>query len=207
MYSILLYVEPSLRRFSAVGLGVDKFSLYVKNLKTRKLIEKFEPRNIPYDSIFIQRPNGFVSFAALNWLEKHAVSLTVMDWKGNVLAQFLPEEPVSNELKIAQFQAYLNRERHLSIAKRIVETKLERQSQLLRSRILSLHGSPANPGHNLRRRSPAQEPGGPVLGRILFAVWTSLRTIRIQVPGEKERQAQSDSTTRQSLTSSQVSEE
>lgn len=123
-----LYVDSQ-----RVGLGVDKFSLYVKNLKTGKLIEKFEPRNIPYDSIFIQRPNGFVSFAALNWLEKHAVSLTVMDWKGNVLAQFLPEEPVSNELKIAQIQAYLNREKRLSIAKRIVETKLERQSQLLRS--------------------------------------------------------------------------
>jgi len=116
-----------------VGLGVDRYNLYVKNLKTGKLIEKFEPRNIPYDSIFIQRPNGFVSFAALNWLEKHAVSLTVMDWKGNVLAQFLPEEPVSNELKIAQIQAYLNRNKHLSIAKRIVETKLERQGQLLRS--------------------------------------------------------------------------
>lgn len=100
-----------------VGLGVDRFNLYVKNLKTGKLIEEFEPRNIPYDSIFIQRPNGFVSFAALNWLEKHAVSLTVMDWKGNVLAQFLPEEPISNELKIAQIQAYLNRDKHLSIAK------------------------------------------------------------------------------------------
>ena len=123
-----LYVDSQ-----RVGLGVDRFNLYVKNLKTGKLIEKFEPRNIPYDSIFIQRPNGFVSFAALNWLEKHAVSLTVLDWKGNVLAQFLPEEPVSNELKIAQTQAYLDRQRRLSIARRIVETKLERQSQLLRS--------------------------------------------------------------------------
>jgi len=56
-----------------------------------------------------------------------------MDWKGNVLAQFLPEEPVSNELKIAQIQAYLNREKRLSIARRIVKTKLERQGQLLRS--------------------------------------------------------------------------
>jgi len=115
------------------GLGVDKFSLYVKDLKSGKLIEKFDPRDIPYDSIFIQRPNGFVSFAALNWLEKHGVSFTVLDWRGNVLAQFLPEEPVSNELKIAQVQAYLDPQRRFSIARRIVATKLERQSQLLRS--------------------------------------------------------------------------
>jgi CRISPR-associated protein Cas1 len=116
-----------------VGLGVDGFDLYVKDLKTGKLIERFEPRDIPYDSIFIQRPNGFVSFAALNWLEKHTVSLTVIDWKGNVLAQFLPEEPVSNELRIAQVRAHLDPEKRLSIARRIVETKLKRQSELLRS--------------------------------------------------------------------------
>jgi CRISP-associated protein Cas1 len=115
-----------------VGLGVVKRSLYIKDLKTNTLIEKFEPRNIPYDSIFVQRPNGFVSFAALNWCVQHTVSLTVIDWKGNVLAQFLPEEPVSGELRIAQVQAYLDREKHLSIAKRIIETKLERQAQMLR---------------------------------------------------------------------------
>jgi hypothetical protein len=37
-----------------IGLGVDKFNLYVKDLKTGKLIEKFESRNIPYDSIFVE---------------------------------------------------------------------------------------------------------------------------------------------------------
>ena len=116
-----------------VGLGIDRSSLYVKDLKTGRLIEKFEPRTIPYDSIFIQRPNGFISFAALNWLEKHNVSLSVMDWRGNVIAQFMPEEPISNELKIAQVQAYLDRKKRLSIVRTIVQTKLERQIQLLRS--------------------------------------------------------------------------
>jgi CRISPR-associated endonuclease Cas1 len=116
-----------------VGLGVEKFSLYIKDLKTKKIIEKFEPRQIPYDSIFIQRPNGFVSFAALNWCVKHAISLTVLNWRGNILAQFLPEEPISPELKIAQVQSYLDRTKHLLIAKKIVETKLERQKEFLES--------------------------------------------------------------------------
>jgi CRISPR-associated protein Cas1 len=123
-----LYVDSQ-----RVGLGIDGFSLYIKNLATNRLIEKFEPRNIPYDSIFLQRSNGYVSLGALNWLVKHAVSLTVLNWRGHVLAQFLPEEPVSNELKIAQVEAYKNREKHLAIARTLVETKLWRQSQFLKS--------------------------------------------------------------------------
>ena len=116
-----------------VGLGVEGFSLYLKDLKTKTFIEKFSPRNIPYDSIFIQRPNGFVSFAALNWLVKHAVSLTILNWRGNILAQFLPEEPLSNELKLAQYKTYLDREKHVQTARTIVETKLRRQRDLVSS--------------------------------------------------------------------------
>ena len=116
-----------------VGLGVDGFSLYVKDLKTGKLIEKFKPRDIPYDSIFIQRPNGFVSFAALNWLVKHAISLTILNWRGNILGQFLPEEPISNELKIAQVEAYQSREKHLAIARSIVQAKLWRQHEFVKN--------------------------------------------------------------------------
>ena len=123
-----LYVDSQ-----RVGLGVDKRSLYVKDLKSNKLIEKFEPRSIPYDSVIIQRPNGYLSFAALNWLVKHAISLTVLNWRGNILAQFVPEEPINPELKIAQVKAYLDRERHVQIARTIVETKLKRQKEFLKS--------------------------------------------------------------------------
>lgn len=116
-----------------VGLGVDGYSLVIKDLKSERVIEKFAPRDISYDSIFIQRPNGFISFAALNWLVKHAVSLTVLNWRGNILAQFMPEEPISNELKLAQYAAYLKKDKHTSIARTIVETKLKRQREILES--------------------------------------------------------------------------
>jgi CRISPR-associated protein Cas1 len=52
-------------------------------------------------------------------------------WKVNILAQFLPEEPISNELKIAQYQSYLDNEKHILIAKTLVNTKEFRQREFL----------------------------------------------------------------------------
>lgn len=123
-----LYVDSQ-----TASLSVDKHSLVIRDRKNNREIERFSPRQIPYDSILIQRCDGYVSFAALNWLVKHAVSLTVLNWRGNILAQFLPEEPISNELKISQVKAYLDQERHVQIARTIVETKLKRQRQFLES--------------------------------------------------------------------------
>ncbi|MHB1909270.1 MAG: CRISPR-associated endonuclease Cas1 [Nitrososphaerales archaeon] len=116
-----------------VGLGVEGFSLYVKDIRTSAILHNFAPRSCPYDSIIIQRPNGFISFAAINWLIKHNISLTILDWRGNVLSHFLPDEPISNELRIAQVKAYLDPKKHNSIANKLVETKLSRQREFLES--------------------------------------------------------------------------
>jgi CRISPR-associated protein Cas1 len=121
-----LYVEAQ-----AVSLSIDDHSLVIRDKKTDKEIERFKPRDIPYDSIVIQRPNGFITFAALNWLVQHSVSVTILNWRGNILAQLLPEEPISNELKIAQYQSYLDKERRLLIARTIIGAKERRQQELL----------------------------------------------------------------------------
>src|ERR1700730_11746302 len=113
-----LYVDSE-----ACSLGVDERSLVIKDKTNNQILEKSKPRDIPYDSIIIQRAQGYISFAAINWLVKHSVSLTLLDWRGNILGQFIPEEPISNRLKISQYKAYLDREMHLKIAKTLVETK------------------------------------------------------------------------------------
>ena len=123
-----LYIDAA-----AVSLSIDEFSLVVRDKKTGKEIERFEPRDIPYDSIVIQRPNGFITFAAINWLVQHAVSVTILNWRGNILAQVLPEEPISNELKVAQYQAYLDEGKRLQIARSIIEAKERRQQEFLGS--------------------------------------------------------------------------
>lgn len=123
-----LYIDSQ-----ACSLSIDKHSLVIKDKKENKEIERFVPRDIPYDSIIIQRSNGFISFASIYWLVNHAVSVTILNWKGDILAQILPEQPISNELKLAQYQAYLDKERHISIARTIVSTKEERQQEFLAS--------------------------------------------------------------------------
>ena len=117
----------------AVTLRIDDRSLVIENTKSKEAIERFRPRDIPYDSIVIQRAQGFITFAALNWLVLHGVSVTVLNWRGNVLAQILPEEPISNELKIAQYQAYLDESKRLLIARTIIGTKERRQREFLSS--------------------------------------------------------------------------
>ncbi len=123
-----LYIDSSV-----ASISCDRYSLIIQDKKTNRIIEKFKPRDIPYDSIIIQRPNGYITFSAVYWLVKHAISLTVLNWRGSILAQFLPEEPISNKLKLAQYQAYLDKERHLDIAKTLVETKLWRQREFLKA--------------------------------------------------------------------------
>jgi CRISP-associated protein Cas1 len=123
-----LYIDAQ-----AVSLSIDGRSLVIKDKKNDKEIESFRPRDIPYDSIVIQRSQGFITFAALNWLVLHGVSVTILTWRGNILATILPEQPISNELKIAQYQSYLDQEKHLSIARTIIETKERRQRELLSS--------------------------------------------------------------------------
>ncbi|MDG6912918.1 MAG: CRISPR-associated endonuclease Cas1 [Nitrososphaerota archaeon] len=121
-----LYIDSA-----AVSVSIKGHSLLIMDRKDDKVIEEFRPREIPYDSIVIQRGQGWISLAAINWLVLHNVSVTILNWRGNVLAQILPDEPISNELKIAQYQAYLDPGKRLQIARAIIETKEGRQQEFL----------------------------------------------------------------------------
>jgi len=114
------------------NVHVTEHCLEISNPFLKKIYYRFSPRNIPFDSIIIQKPKGALTFDAMNWLLEHAVSFTVLDWRGNILSQILPSEPITNELKIAQYQAYLDKEKHVSIVKTLVKTKIQRQFSLLR---------------------------------------------------------------------------
>ena len=117
----------------SISLSVRDHSLLVMDRKKDKVIEEFKPREIPYDSIVIQRGQGWVSLAAINWLVVHNISVVFLNWKGNVLAQQLPEAPISNELRVAQYQAYLDDDKRLQIARAIIEKKERRQQEFLAS--------------------------------------------------------------------------
>ena len=117
----------------AVALRLEDRSLVLEDRKHNTVIDRFKPREIRYDAVVIQRPQGFITFAAINWLVLHGVSVTILNWRGNILAQILPEEPISNDLKIAQYQAYLDEGKRLLIARTIIGTKERRQQEFLSS--------------------------------------------------------------------------
>ena len=150
-----LYIDAQ-----AISLSIKGHSLLVMDRKNDKVIEEFKPREIPYDSIVIQRGQGWVSLAAINWLVVHNISVTVLNWKGNVLAQILPEEPISNELKVAQYQTYLDFGKRLQIARTIIETKERRQQEFLCS---------------LAKNYPVRAPTVPLFARSRLADMDYLR--------------------------------
>jgi CRISP-associated protein Cas1 len=123
-----LYIDAQ-----AVSLRIDGHCLVIEDKKRDRVIEKFRPRDIPYDAIVIQRGQGYITFAAINWLVLHGVNVTILNWKGNILAQILPDEPISNELKISQCQSYLDGDKRLLIARTIIGAKERRQQQFLGS--------------------------------------------------------------------------
>jgi CRISPR-associated protein Cas1 len=117
----------------AVCLRVHDHELVVEDKKSGKELERFKPRAIPYDCIAIQRPRGLLTFAAIDWCMQHGVNIVVLTWKGTILASIEPEAPIANDLRIAQYQAYLSKGKRLQIALPIIEAKERRQQQFLSS--------------------------------------------------------------------------
>jgi CRISPR/Cas system-associated endonuclease Cas1 len=118
---------------SVVSLSIEDYHLKIYNPEAKKTLCLFKPRTIPYDSIVIQRKKGSVSFAAIDWLQRHAVSLLILRWTGDILAQVLPEQPANPELRLAQYESYLDESKHLSIVKGIAGTKMKRQAEFLKA--------------------------------------------------------------------------
>lgn len=114
-------------------LNVKDRCLNVWNPRFHQALYNFKPRQIPYDAIIIQRGHGHVSFDAMNWLIEHSVSLVILNREGNILTEILPREPIANQLRVKQYQAYLDKEIHYNIARTLVSTKIRRQRDLLDS--------------------------------------------------------------------------
>jgi CRISPR-associated protein Cas1 len=62
---------------------------------------------------------------------RHDIPLFILDYNGTLLSSTLPREPVNGPLKIAQVDAYRNREKRFYIAKKLVEAKAQRSLDLL----------------------------------------------------------------------------
>ena len=131
-YGISIYVDKR-------KLIIDnKLNLKQSNTGLNRLNElnnpvkyEFYPHQIPYDSIIIDGYYGSVSFEAMRWLSKHDVSISLLNWNGNLLSVTQPQETLNADLKIKQYENYLNSESRLYIASQIVRQKVKSSLSLI----------------------------------------------------------------------------
>jgi len=117
---------------SGFGINIDVNKTHLTIKQNDNVIE-FEPHRIPYDSIIIDGHYGSISFEAMRWLSKHDVSIVLLNWNGNLLSNMMPQETLNAQLKIKQYEKYLNPDLRLYIAGQIVKQKVKSSLSLLKA--------------------------------------------------------------------------
>jgi len=123
-------MNPLLLSGFGINIDVNKAHLTIK--QNDNIIE-FEPHRIPYDYIIIDGHYGSISFEAMRWLSKHDVSIVLLNWNGNLLSNTIPQETLNAQLKVKQYEKYLNPESRLYIASQIVKQKVKSFLGLLKA--------------------------------------------------------------------------
>jgi len=117
---------------SGYGISIDVNKAHL-TIKQKESVMEFEPHRIPYDSIIIDGHYGSISFEAMRWLSKHDVSIALLNWNGNLLSTTLSQETLNAQLKVKQYEKYLNPESRLYIASHIVKQKVRSSLSLLKA--------------------------------------------------------------------------
>jgi len=123
-------MNPLLLTGFGISIDVNRAHLTIKQ---KESVKKFEPHRIPYDSIIIDGHYGLISFEAMRWLSKHDVSIALLNWNGNLLSTTVSQETLNAQLKVKQYEKYLNPESRLYIASQIVKQKVRSSLSLLKS--------------------------------------------------------------------------
>jgi len=117
---------------SGYGISIDVNKAHL-TIKQKESVMEFEPHRIPYDYIVIDGHYGSISFEAMRWLSKHDVSIALLNWNGNLLSTTVSQETLNAQLKVRQYEKYLNPESRLYIAGQIVKQKVRSSLGLLKS--------------------------------------------------------------------------
>jgi CRISPR-associated protein Cas1 len=124
-------MNPLIISCFGTSIFVEKRRLIVKNSLENKHFE-FYPHQIDHDSIVIDGHTGNITFEAMRWLMKHDISLILLNWNGNLLANTLPATPKSGKLRIKQYEKYLDGKTRMQIATSIVNQKISHTFNLFR---------------------------------------------------------------------------
>jgi CRISPR-associated protein Cas1 len=72
-----------------------------------------------------------ITFEAINWLMHHNTPVFMLDYDGSLISAIVPPQPIRGDLRRAQVEAHLDQKKRLTIARSLIEAKLERSSQVL----------------------------------------------------------------------------
>lgn len=123
-------MNPLLISGFGTNINVEKRKLIITNKLDNVQLE-FYPHQIPHDSIIIDGHTGNITFEALRWLMKHDISVSMLNWNGDLLSVTLPKAPVSSKLRIMQYKMYLDEKSRLNVATTIIKEKVGKSLELL----------------------------------------------------------------------------
>jgi len=123
-------MNPLLLSGYGISIDVNKAHLTVKQ---KENVMEFEPHRIPYDYIVIDGHYGSVSFEAIRWLSKYDINIALLNWNGNLLSTTLSQETHNAQLKVKQYEKYLNPDLRLYVAGQIVKQKVRSSLSLLKA--------------------------------------------------------------------------
>jgi hypothetical protein len=73
-----------------------------------KSIERWVPRQFPFDTVVVDSFRGFVSWSALRWLAIHGVSVVLHEFDGKPLLNAIPAGPANADARLSQYRAHLD---------------------------------------------------------------------------------------------------
>jgi CRISPR-associated protein Cas1 len=123
-------MRPLLLSGFGINIGVNKRKLVIYKRQNNEIIEFF-PHRISYDNIIVDGHYGAISFEAMRWLSKHGITLSLLNWNGNLLSVTTPKDPISGKLKIKQYKSYITGTKRCKIAYEIINFKIEKLKELL----------------------------------------------------------------------------
>ena len=125
-------MNPLLISGYGISITVNRACLTITNAPSKTENYEFRPHKIPHDSLILDGHYGSISLEALYWLSKHDVSISLINWNGNMLYTAMPKETNNAELKIKQYEHYLDSKKRLYIANQIVKQKVKSSIVLLK---------------------------------------------------------------------------
>lgn len=123
-------MNPLLISGFGTSVNVDRRRLIITN-KLQGTRSEVWPHQAQFDSIIVDSYSGMISFEALRWLLKNGISLITLNWNGNLLSATLPRETASANLRVRQYERYLDNSFRRKVAQSILDEKIRKSLDLL----------------------------------------------------------------------------